>query len=162
MDTSRHGHKSPRVGLLLTFMRIELPFTDIDYNNYINKHICSKLENGDTKPLYRFIANKQGSNNTIKKLDGCPSADDMAESFAKAFSSVFTIDDGLSIPTTNPGVSQNSSIKFDPKGILKQLEALDPRKGAGPDNLSPALFSWFRYKRLRNAKTATKFGKISI
>ena len=30
-----------------------------DYNAFINNHICSKLENGDSKPLFKFIANRR-------------------------------------------------------------------------------------------------------
>ena len=28
---------------------------NVDYNNYINTYICDKLDNGDSKPLYRYI-----------------------------------------------------------------------------------------------------------
>ena len=124
-----------------------------DYNAFINNHICSKLENGDSKPLFKFIANRRGNSNTIKKLDGClsDSAADIADCFASAFSSVFTDDDGRQ-PPTNPCTAQQSSrIKIEPKGVLKQLQSLDRTKGAGPDGLSSALLKFlanFIYKPL--------------
>ena len=45
--------------------------TNSDYNEYINKHVCDKLAEGNTKPLYKFIANKRSLNNTIKSYQWC-------------------------------------------------------------------------------------------
>ena len=115
-----------------------------DYNNFINRKICQELENGNTKPLFKFIDNRRGNSNTIKHLDGCDSdsANDMAEHFAKSFTTVFTEDDGkCSMPTART-VKQHSSIRIERKGVLKQLQSLDAKKGAGPDGISPALLKY--------------------
>ena len=115
-----------------------------DYNNFINRHICDKLESGDTKPLFKFIANRRGNSNTIKQLDGCADDSDqsIAERFADGFCSVFTVDDGSLPDCSQPSLQQNSPITINPKGILKQLKELDAKKGAGPDGLSPALLKF--------------------
>ena len=114
-----------------------------DYNSYLNNHICNTLEHGDSKPLYRFIASKKGSSNVVNQLDNTPPNDNLAisETFADSFASVFTEDDGLTLPLTTPEIL-SIPIVFDPKGVLKQLTILDPRKGAGPDELSPALLKF--------------------
>lgn len=115
-----------------------------DYNSFLNKFICDKLEKGDTKPLFKFIANRRGNNNTIKKINGCKddTALEMAECFATAFCSVFTADDGnCPQPKTNP-ITQLRQIEISPKGVLKQLQLLDRSKGAGPDGLSSALLKF--------------------
>lgn len=93
-----------------------------DYDCYLNKHICSKLDDGDTKPLYRFIANKQGSSNSIKRLDNCVNDSPIviAESFADAFSSVFTEGDGSNLQPAPTMIQQQESVTFYPKGVLKQ------------------------------------------
>ena len=126
-----------------------------DYNNYLNQHICDRLDSGDTKPLYTFISNKKGTSNNINQLDGCPSNSvDIADCFADAFVSVFSIDDGISIDPTNsnpPDLSE--SVLFDSHGVLRQLQTLDTRKGAGPDMLSPALLKFLAphiYQTLTN------------
>lgn len=115
-----------------------------DYNNYINLHICDKLASGDTKPLYRFISQKQGTSNDINKLDGCLTDEpvEISESFADAFSSVFSQDDGKFLSLPSPGNVQSEGITFNKFGILKQLQILNPRKGAGPDQLAPALLKF--------------------
>lgn len=115
-----------------------------DYNAFLNSHICAKLENGDTKPLFKFISNRRGNTNTIKKLNGCKenSAAEFAECFASAFSSVFTVDDGKHPPAACNTIDKSINITITPKGILKQLQNLDPSKGAGPDGLSSALLKF--------------------
>lgn len=60
-----------------------------DYNSFLNRHIFDRLESGDTKPLFKLIANRHGNNNTIKKLDGCN--DDSAIDFAECFASAFAL-----------------------------------------------------------------------
>jgi len=94
-----------------------------DYNNFINRHVCAQLDKGDSKPLYKFIANKNGSNNTIKQLDGCASGDNIGicERFADAFSSVLTVDNDQSISVSQVSCSQHNPITFDNNGIMKQL-----------------------------------------
>ena len=106
-------------------------------------NICSKLEDGDSKPLFRFIASKKGSSNNITQLDNCPPNDNdaIAEQFANSFASVFTLDNGLT-STSIQSSYESESITFTDSGILKQLQNLDPRKGAGPDNLPPALLKF--------------------
>lgn len=84
------------------------------------------------------------NSNTIKHLDGCDSdsAKDIAEHFAKSFTTVFTEDDGKCTVPTAKTVKQQSNIKIESKGVLKQLQALDATKGAGPDGISPALLKY--------------------
>lgn len=115
-----------------------------DYNAYLNSQICDKLERGDPKPLYKFIANRRGNNNTIKQLNGCKddSALEFAECFASAFCSVFTIDDGKCPPPPQNKANQPGQISISHKGVLKQLQSLDRTKGAGPDGLSSALLKF--------------------
>lgn len=116
-----------------------------DYNNFINNYICDKLAGGESEPLFRFITSKKGSSNAIKKLDGCSDNDNtaIAETFADAFSTVFTTDNGIQLPVHLPRFSQVLPITINPQGVLKQLSVLDPRKGPGPDLLSPALLKFF-------------------
>ena len=97
-----------------------------DYNNFINKYICNKLSKGQSEPLFRFIASKKGSSNVIKKLDDCTDSEDLS----------------IAVNTT-PEFTQDTPIIIHPQGVLKQLEVLDPKKGAGPDLLSPALLKFF-------------------
>ena len=56
---------------------------------------------------------------------------------------MFSNDDGY-IPPCNRPQTKSSPIQFDPRGwgVLTQLTKLDPRKGAGPDELSPALLKY--------------------
>ncbi|KAF6028498.1 hypothetical protein EB796_013194 [Bugula neritina] len=68
----------------------------------------------------------------------------IAESFADSFASVFSIDDG-NIPPCIPPQTISSPIQFDPRGVLTQLTKLDPRKGAGPDELSLALLKYLAH-----------------
>ena len=115
---------------------------DDDYNRYINTHICNKLDEGNSKPLFKFISNKKGQNNTIKCVADSSSDQDIAESFVDAFSSVFTLDDGF-LPSLQKTIhSQSDAITVTPHGVLNLLLELDPTKGPGPDNLSPALLKF--------------------
>lgn len=116
-----------------------------DYKAFLNSHICDKLAEGNSKPLYNFIAKKRGSNGSIKMIDGAgDSPNEMAESFAHAFTSVFSIDNNL-IPTwKSPQFSPpNDPLIITYPGVGKLLASLDPKKGAGPDGLSPALLKFF-------------------
>ena len=113
-----------------------------DYNDYINVHICDKLAQGNSKPLFKFIANKKGQNNTIKCIENSKNDQDIAEKFVEAFTSVFTYDDGL-LPTLQATThQQDKSISVTEQGVLNLLISLDPTKGAGPDNLPPALLKF--------------------
>lgn len=118
-----------------------------DYNKFVNSHICDNLETGNLKPLFRFIASKQGSSNSITRLDGCPndSLSEIAETFADAFASVFTIDNNQHPTYPVHPTHQIDSIVFDAKGVLKQLLALNPRKSCGPDQLSPSLLKFIAH-----------------
>lgn len=114
-----------------------------DYNNHLNKHICNELDSGNTKPLFKFIADKRGQKNTIKNLDGCDNENpnDVPNSFAKAFASVYSPPDRsvLQPAIQSPVGTYDPEIRINRDGILKLLQSLDPRKGAGPDELGPAL-----------------------
>ena len=115
-----------------------------DYNSFINSHICDKLESGDAKPLFKFIANRRSNSNTIKQLDGCidDSPISLSECFADAFASVFTADDDNRPTIPKLTCSQTSPVTVNPKGVLKQLQMLDRKKGAGPDGLSSGLLKF--------------------
>ena len=55
---------------------------------------------------------------------------------------MFSVDDGL-IPTCKePLTIQEKSILIKPRGVYKQLQNLDSKKGPGPDGLSPALLKF--------------------
>ena len=112
-----------------------------DYNAYINRYICDKLETGNSQPLFKFIGNRRGNANTIKKLDGCSDDSDpsIADRLAEAFCSVFTRDDGRTPSFPLGAGCQPNSITINAQGVLKQLQSLDKSKGAGPDGLSPGL-----------------------
>ena len=117
-----------------------------DYNNHLNSRISSALAQNNPKPLYKFISDKRNTHNTIKTLDGCDPdpdrPDQLAQTFAEAFASVFTPDDSL-LPTTNQtSPTMTDSITFTAPGILTQLLHLDPRKAQGPDKLSPSLLKF--------------------
>ena len=55
---------------------------------------------------------------------------------------VFTEDDGKCTVPTSKTVKQQSNIKIESKGVLKQLQELDATKGAGPNGISPALLKY--------------------
>ena len=55
---------------------------------------------------------------------------------------VFTEDDGKCTVPTSKTVKQQSNIKIESKGVLKQLQELDATKGAGPNGKSPALLKY--------------------
>lgn len=86
------------------------------------------------KPLYRFIANKQSSSNTIKQHDGGSTNQrcDVADKFADAVLSLYTDDDGNHLDLSPPQVLQQHDLVVKRKGILKQLQQLIGRKGSGP------------------------------
>ena len=114
-----------------------------DYNSFINKYICDTLADGQSKPLFKFIDSKRGNTNTIKQLDNCDNSSfSIAECFADAFSSVFTVDDGSkpNLPVYMP--TQHNLITVYDKGVLKQLNNLNIRKGTGPDGLSAGLLKF--------------------
>ena len=115
-----------------------------DYNAFINRHICDNLENGNTKSLFKFIGTRRGNSNTIKQLDGCltDTNEEIADKFATAFTSVFTVDDGNRPDFSLPSTTQQNPIVVHPLGVLKQLRSLDDKKGAGPDGLSAALLKF--------------------
>ena len=91
-------------------------------------HISDKLAQGNSKPLFKFIANKKGQNNTIKCIENSKNDQDIAEKFVEAFTSVFTYDDGL-LPTLQATTHlQDKSISVTEQGLLKLLISLDPTK----------------------------------
>ena len=97
---------------------------------------------GNSKPLFKFIAIKEGQNNTIKCVADSSSDQDIAERFVEAFSSVFTSDDGL-LPHINISThTQTDPITATSHGVLNLLLGLDPTKGPGPDNLPLALLKF--------------------
>ena len=108
----------------------------------MNEHICDKLAQGNPKPLFNFINNKRGQNNTIKNIDGTSDDQGIAESFVEAFTSVFTVDDNLLPTPVSPKHLQTDQIQIDENGVFSLLNKLDPTKSTGPDNLSPALLKF--------------------
>lgn len=114
-----------------------------DYKAFVNKHICNELEDGNSKPLFSFIAGKKNERGSIKTLDGSKSdsSKDIAECFATAFTSVFTLDNGKMpvLDNTRTFASGTDQLVITADGVKKLLLDLDPRKGHGPDGLTPAL-----------------------
>ena len=99
--------------------------TNDDFNIYVNEHICDKLAQGNPKPLYNFINNKRGQNNTIKNIDGTSGDQGIAESFVEAFTSVFTVDDNTLPTPVSPKHLQTDKFRIDENGVFSLLNELD-------------------------------------
>ena len=114
---------------------------------FINGHLEQELTKGNSKPLYKYISSKRRSKGAVGslKINGVtidePIA--MADVFNTAFSSVFTVDNGVvpSLAKSSPAVQ--SSIFISEPGISKLLLGLDVRKAAGPDGISCAFLKTF-------------------
>lgn len=119
---------------------------EADYRGYINNHICKELNNGNTKPLFKYIENRRKLHNTIKSINNCAGNTpfEIANTFAVAFASVFTENNGQfshCIPECEVQFA-NNPIQFNPHGVHKLLKNLDARKGSGSDGLSAALLKF--------------------
>ena len=134
-----------------------------DYHSHLNQRLCKELENGNNKPLFKFIADKRGQKNAIKSLDGTSPDNpaDISNCFAKAFASVYSPLDDKSSERIVPAniVAHDNPIKVSQDGVLKLLNSLDPRKGEGPDGLNPALL---RFVSKDIAKMTTRMIQLTL
>ena len=110
----------------------------------LDDRIAAALAQGNTKPLFSFVAGKSGSSNVIKTIDGCPAGDDQAKAdgIAEAFASIFTHDDGKLPEINRHGtrvVGAMEHVEVHDKGVEAMLCRLDRRKAGGPDGLTPSL-----------------------
>ena len=119
-----------------------------DYNHHLKTRIANQLELGNTKPLFRFISDKKKSSTTqITRLDGCLESDSIkiADTFAEAFSKVFTKDDGELPEETPLQIPISDQIEIFPDGVASLISNLDTRKSCGPDNISIGLLKCFSH-----------------
>lgn len=107
-------------------------------SNFIEHHITGELENRNTKPLYNLISKSRGQSNHISCLENV-SQEDIANSFAIFFSSVFN-NDTLGVPDFEldmPQLMEMPRICITIEGVSNLIQKLDVRKSTGPDDISP-------------------------
>ena len=106
---------------------------------YINEHVIDGLEDGNTKPLYRYIKQLRMENLCLPPLKAggslITSACDKAATLLAEFSSVFTIEDLSFIPWLGPAKHKIQDILVYEDGVRKLLLQLTPHKASGPDRI---------------------------
>ena len=106
---------------------------------YINEHLIGGLEDGNTKPLYRYIKQLRMENLCLPPLKAggslITSACDKAATLLAEFSSVFTIEDLSFIPWLGPAKHKIQDILVYEDGVRKLLLQLKPHKASGPDRI---------------------------
>jgi len=109
--------------------------------SYVNGILSDGLENGDTKPFYRYVKSQQQDNQGV-----CPLCDhgqlysvalSKARILSEQFKSVFTRDDPQSADQKLPGSGHPTIplLTIDTNGVVKLLHNLNPRKASGPDEV---------------------------
>jgi len=98
----------------------------------------------NSKCFWKYVNSRIQSRFPIKDLttsDGCviESDKDKANAFNKFFSSVFTIEDGSSLPDFSINVDAPilNDVPITPEIVYTKLSNLNPNKAAGPDNWPP-------------------------
>ena len=104
------------------------------------------MQKGDSKPLYKFIAQHRSSDKGlhVTKISGSSNDADIANSFAQGFHSTF-ISDNNKMPTL-PSMTKieypHKNLEVSVNGVAKLFENLNHRKGPGPDLLRPSLLKF--------------------
>ena len=109
---------------------------------YFESHICEKLTEGNTKPLFNHINKAKGQSNYISSLKDTTYEqipDKLAEHFANVYNSHI-----YKPPEFEPKqCTQMPALQIVESGVKSYLISLDPRKASGPDNISPMLLKMF-------------------
>ena len=106
---------------------------------YINERVLGELEDGNTKPFYRYIKSLRMDNIGLPPLRSTntlvTSAPDMATILLNEFSSVFTREDTTFIPWLGPAQYKIGEVVAQAPGVRKLLLSLKPHKASGPDQI---------------------------
>ena len=109
---------------------------------YINDILCTSLEEGNSKPFFRYVKSKREDNVGVSPLKengtlhSTPSK--KCEILAEQFRSVFTNDknDPLSGERLHgPSYPPIGELVVRDEGVAKLLAGLDPSKASGPDEI---------------------------
>lgn len=113
-----------------------------DYKNYINHVENSIIEN--PKKFWAFVSNKKKSSNIPNSMtldnEKFEGPTEVVKAFSSFFSSVYEKSEKNPILKADQEAYNNTAINinFIPReSILKKIENLDIRKGAGPDEIPP-------------------------
>ena len=108
--------------------------------DYLNNQVFGGLEDGNTKPFYRYIKSLKSESTGLASLkegsDLVTSPQQKAEILLDEFSSVFTSEDKDSIPWLGTADTKIDKLTVTRNGVEKLLEELKPHKAAGPDRIS--------------------------
>ena len=108
--------------------------------DYINDKLQIALEQGDPGPFWQYIRSQKQDNVGISPLQdgGKLHTDSMekAEILSNQFKSVFTQEDTTVIPHLHgPEYPTISILEVTPIGVTKLLNAINPKKAQGPDEI---------------------------
>lgn len=109
------------------------------YKNYVEK-MEAKLKS-DPSSFWQYVNSKRTTNNQPKSMQygDVKSTDAKVQSnlFAKFFGANFSADTTYTLtPQTSQGSSNTDTFGLDPSTILSELEKINLKKGAGPDDSS--------------------------
>ena len=106
---------------------------------YVNKRVLGELEDGNTKPFYRYIKSLRMDNIGLPPLKSTntlvTSALDKATILLNEFSSVFTCEDTTFIPWLSPAQYKIGEVVAQEPGVRKLLLRLKPHKASSPDQI---------------------------
>ena len=113
--------------------------------DYMKNKLAASMENGDSKPLYKYLKRHSGRSNTITSIQNTAS-EDIPDSLAKHFASVFnkTNLNPPTIPANNFGTMEE--FKLSKNGLKSLLLKIDQRKCEGPDNISGKALKEFTHR----------------
>ena len=107
--------------------------------NHINTRVIGGLEEGNTKPFWRYIKSLKQENVSLPPLRQggklFSASLDKANILLKEFSSVFTREDTSFIPWLGRAPHQIDPIYVQAPGVRKLLAELKPGKASGPDRI---------------------------
>ena len=120
---------------------------DSDYKEHLNRRICDQLKLGNTKPLFKFIDSKKTTNSPIVSFCMLSKEDnsEVASTFLKSFSETFVKDNG-NRPEVRPVSTESRPMDLctiNENGVHTLFNNIDPRKSAGPDDLTSAAIKHF-------------------
>ena len=106
---------------------------------YINERVLGELEDGNTKPFYRYIKSLRMDNIVLPPLKSAnrlvTSALGKATILLNEFSCVFTREDTTLIPWLGPAQYKIGEVVAPEPGVWKLLLRLKPHKASSPDQL---------------------------
>ena len=108
-------------------------------SNFVNQRVVGGLENGDTKPFWRYLKSlKQDAMGLPSLRVGgqlFSASKEKASILLKEFSSVFTIEDISFIPWLGRSSHRITPLLIQEPGVRKLLRNLKPGKASGPDKI---------------------------